>query len=71
MAFRRGRSPCAASAFGRFVELVRRTFCFSLPRVFRLVEPIWQVSLSRLPMGYGSIEYGQISEFPSLTRSAV
>jgi hypothetical protein len=37
---------------------------FCSPRAFQLAEPRWQISLSRLPVGYGSIGYGQISDLP-------
>jgi hypothetical protein len=55
------RSPCGASAFGRFAELSRQAFSFYSPRVFRLAEPSLQNQSWPTGGSYGSIEYGQMS----------
>jgi hypothetical protein len=64
VAFGRGRSPCAASAFGRFADFLRQAFCFLFAKSLSARAPRFQISLSRLPVAYRSIEYGQISDLP-------
>jgi hypothetical protein len=68
MAFGRGRSPCAASAFGRVAELPRRAFCLlfakSLPaRGAKMENQSWPVA--------GELwehRVGQISDLPCVNR---
>ena len=63
MAFRQGRSPGAA--FSSSVALLNSRgwlVCFLFAKIFRLTSQDGKISL--MPVGYGSIEYGQISDLP-------